>query len=323
MEKITRAYGLRLMPGSECRQDCVLRLEAGAALDYEFGPYLYLSLSGLCAEINAEKSIMLPPLNPFLARTMISRSPAAPALRRRSSELNEDLAIILLRLASILVDCPEICAFRFELKESEGQVFNVSRGEIRVKQNLLPPPRHLVIAPYPNEYEFHDHLKDGRPLFIRPIRPEDEDLHHELFRSLSRQSNYFRFFSFRRQLSHEQAARFTQIDYDREIAIIALLEVRGRQRSIGVNRLSYRPRLDQHEFALVVADEFHGLGVGALLMRRLLAIARDRQIRRIYGTVLAENLKMIEFCRAFGFMVDLQEGENITFRLDLEPGPPL
>ena len=238
-------------------------------------------------------------------------------MRRRSPELNEDLAIFILRLASMLTDCPEICKLKFALEETCDKLFQVCYGEIWVKANPVPPPRHLVIMPYPNEYEFHDRLSDGRPLFIRPIRPEDEELHHELFRSLSRQTNYFRFFSYRRHLTHEQAARFTQIDYDREIAIIALLQDRGRPRSIGVNRLSYRPRLDQHEFAIVVADEFQGLGVGAILMQRLLQIARDRRIDVVYGTVLAENLKMIDFCRAFGFVIDHQEGENIIFRLEL------
>ncbi|MEA3348422.1 MAG: GNAT family N-acetyltransferase, partial [Pseudomonadota bacterium] len=131
------------------------------------------------------------------------------------------------------------------------------------------------------------------------------------------QTNYFRFFSYRRHLTHEQAARFTQIDYDREMAIIALLEENNRVRSIGVNRLSYEPRRDQHEFAIVVADEFQGSGVGAILMKRLLEIARDRRIKHIFGVVLAENQKMIDFCRAFGFVVESQEGNSITFRLDL------
>ncbi|MCD6475319.1 MAG: GNAT family N-acetyltransferase, partial [Anaerolineaceae bacterium] len=122
---------------------------------------------------------------------------------------------------------------------------------------------------------------------------------------------------FRRDLTHEQAARFTQIDYDREMAIIALLEENNRTRSIGVNRLSYLPRLDQHEFAIVVADEFQGSGVGGILMKHLLEIARDRKIKQIFGIVLAENQKMINFCRSFGFEVESQESNSITFRLDL------
>ena len=102
------------------------------------------------------------------------------------------------------------------------------------------------------------------------------------------------------------------------MAIIALLEENNRVRSIGVNRLSYQPRLDQHEFAIVVADEFQGSGVGAILMQRLLEIARDRRIKQIFGVVLAENQKMIDFCQAFGFVVESQEGNTVTFRLDLE-----
>lgn len=294
-----------------------LSLSAGAATDIEFGPYLFLGVAGIAAEINSEKSIMLPPLNPFLAKTMISRSPAAQALDKRSPQLNEDLAIILLRLASIVTDCPEIVNLELLLRESKGLRFSLDKITIEVKKSPIRAPRHLVIAPYPNEYEFHDQLRDGRKLLIRPIKPEDEELHHELFHSLSRQTNYFRFFSFRRHLSHELAARFTQIDYDREMAIIALLEENQRTRSIGVNRLTYQARREQHEFAIVVADEFHGSGVGAILMRRLIEIARDRRIKQIFGVVLGENIKMIDFCLRFGLVVDSQDSNSVTFRLDL------
>ena len=315
--QLLQAYGLNLGTNKILPLDKGLSLKAGAAIDIEFGPYLYLGLDGVAAEILPEKSIMLPPLNPFLARIMISRSPAARALNHRSPKLNEDLAIILLRLASIITDCPEVVNLELFLKETNKQSFNLDHVAIEIKKSAVQAPQHLVIAPYPNEYEFNDQLRDGRNLLIRPIRPEDEELHYELFNSLSRQTNYFRFFSYRRHLSHEQAARFTQIDYDREMAIIALLEENNQVRSIGVNRLSYEPRRDQHEFAIVVADEFQGSGVGTILMRRLLEIARDRRIKHIFGVVLAENQKMIDFCRAFDFVVESQEGNSITFRLDL------
>ena len=316
--QLLQAYGLDLDAEATTPLNQGLSLKAGTATDIEFGPYLYLGLDGIAAEILPEKSIMLPPLNPFLAQVMISRSPAARALVRRSPKLNENLAIILLRLASVITDCPEIVSLELFLQETNQQSFKIDQAAIKIKKSAVQAPRHLVIAPYPNEYEFHDQLRDGRSLLIRPIRPEDEELHHELFHSLSRQTNYFRFFSFRRHLTHEQAARFTQIDYDREMAIIALLEENNRVRSIGVNRLSYQPRRDQHEFAIVVADEFQGLGVGAILMKYLLEIAHDRRIKQIFGVVLAENQKMIDFCRSFGFEVENQEGNTITFRLDLE-----
>ena len=315
--QLLQTYGLNLRTDDDPPLDKGLLLIAGAATDIEFGPYLYLALDGIAAEIQPEKSIMLPPLNPFLAQVMISRSAAARALKRRSPELNENLAIILLRLASIITDCPEIINLELFLQETNQQNFKIDHTAIEIKKSEVQAPRHLVIAPYPNEYEFHDKLRDGRNLLIRPIRPEDEELHHELFSALSRQTNYFRFFSFRRDLTHEQAARFTQIDYDREMAIIALLEENNRTRSIGVNRLSYQPRLDQHEFAIVVADEFQGSGVGGILMKHLLEIARDRKIKQIFGMVLAENQKMINFCRSFGFEVESQESNSITFRLDL------
>jgi len=315
--KFIHAYGLISSAPDATPPERQLLLKLGTATDIEFGPYLYLGSNGVAAEIEPSLSIMLPPLNPFLAQVMISRSPIAQALTKRGTKLNEDLAISLLQLASIITDNPEIESMELFLSENSKKTFDLEAGPIRIRKSLIAAPRHLVIAPYPAEYEFHDRLKDGREIMIRPIRPEDEALHYKLFKSLSRQSNYFRFFSFRRNLTHEQAARFTQIDYDREMAIIALLKEEKQERSIGVNRLTYQARSDQHEFAIVVADEFQGTGVGSILMQRLLEIARDRQVKQIIGIVLAENLKMINFCRAFGFRVKSQEGNSITFSLDL------
>jgi len=315
--KLLQAYGLKPVTPTEDLLEKRLLLKIGSATDSEFGPYLYLGLDGVAAEIEPNLSIMLPPLNPFLAQIMISRSPIAEALKKRGPKLNEALAIILLRLATIITDSPDIQSIELFLKENKAENFDLETGHINIRKSDTTAPRHLVIAPYPNEYEFNDQLKDGREVLIRPIRPEDENLHHELFKSLSRQTNYFRFFSYRRHLTHEQAARFTQIDYDREMAIIALIEDNGRERSIGVNRLTYQARTDQHEFAIVIADEFQGTGVGTILMRRLLEIARDRKIKQIIGIVLSENLKMIKFCRDFGFEVADQDGNSITFRLTL------
>ncbi len=316
--KLLQAYGLKpIYSNSNNLREKRLLLRVGTATDIEFGPYIYLALDGIAAEIEPGRSIMLPPLNPFLAQVMISRSAVAKALQKRGPKLSEALAIILLRLAAIITDSADIESIELFIQENRTENFDLEIGSIQTKRSETEAPRHLVIAPYPSEYEFYDQLKDGRKVLIRPIRPEDEDLHHELFQSLSRQTNYFRFFSYRRHLTHEQAARFTQIDYDREMAIIALIEDNGRKRSIGVNRLTYQARSDQHEFAIVVADKFQGSGVGALLMKRLLEIARDRQIKQIIGTVLSENLKMINFCRRFGFEVAEQEGGSITFRLTL------
>ena len=315
--KFLQAYGLIPSTAAARPPERQLLLKLGTATDIEFGPYLYLGLNGVAGEIEPSLSIMLPPLNPFLAQVMISRSPVAGALTQRGTRLNEDLAINLLRLAAIITDNPEIERMEIYLSENANETFDLGAGPVRVRKSLVAAPRHLVIAPYPKEYEFHDRLKDGREILIRPIRPEDEKLHYQLFKSLSRQSNYFRFFSYRRHLSHEQAARFTQIDYDREMAIIALLQEEQQERSIGVNRLTYQARSDQHEFAIVVADEFQGTGVGSILMQRLLEIARNRQIKQIIGIVLAENLKMINFCRAFGFKIKSQDGSSITFCLDL------
>ncbi|MBE0617955.1 MAG: N-acetyltransferase, partial [Proteobacteria bacterium] len=178
-------------------------------------------------------------------------------------------------------------------------------------------PQHLATAPYPNQYESAGRLKDGTPVFFRPIKPEDAPSHYAFLRSLSVETLYNRFFGFRKDVSDEQMVRFTQIDYDREMAIVARVARDGVEETVAVNRLVYDPHEDKYEFAVVVADAWQGSGVGTLLMERLVHIARDRGIRAIYGLVLAGNRRMIALARRFGFVVSGRDDDAVVIRLEL------
>jgi acyl-CoA synthetase (NDP forming)/RimJ/RimL family protein N-acetyltransferase len=294
------------------------RLRAGIRRDAEFGPYIYIGIGDPCATFAPGNAIMLPPLNRLLARWLIDRSPAAPALEdpaRRGG-----LEDLLLAISALICQTALIVAVDLELAGIPNAAFGVVHAAITVQASRVSAPGHLMIMPYPNQYTWHQRLADGTPVTIRPIRPEDEERHLALFHSLSPRTNYYRFFSYRRKLDRAQLTRFTQIDYDREMAIIAVVrdeDNNGAERTIGVSRLAYHPHSGRHEFAIVVTDAWQGRGVGRILMDRLLEIAADRHITTIHGIVLAENERMLTFCRRYGFQTVGRDGVTILLRLDL------
>ena len=289
----------------------------GSRFDIEFGPYIFLGSGGLPARMTDDEAVILPPLDRTLARKLIDRSRLGAGRKIRPFDISR-LEEILMRVSQMVVDRPELEEIVLHPLVISGKTLIAVDARVRLNRREIASPRHLATIPYPNQYEFHETLKDGTPVLIRPIRPEDAAAHYELVACFSRKTRYFRFFSYKDGLTPEQMVRFTQIDYDREIAIIAEIKDQGRGKTIGVNRLLYYPHNGEYEFAIVVADAWQGSGVGRLLMEKLIFIARDRGIKSIYGLVLRENTGMLGFARSFGFKVaDCEEG---VFRivLDLE-----
>ncbi len=291
-------------------------LQAGIKTDKQFGPYIFLGLGGRYKDITDEISIMLPPLNKFLAKRLIEKSYTYKFLSKL--DVVEKLEEILIKLSYLSSDFSEIRTLIIDpLICSEREFFGLN-SLINIEESDVPAPKHFVIAPYPNQYEFWEKAKNGADIFIRPIMPEDELMHLKFFYSLSKETNYYRFFSYRRKLSHEQLASFTQIDYGREIAIIAITKINGEDTIIGVNRLVHYPHEDKYEFAIVVTDNWQNQGIGYILMKKLLYIAKDRGIKEIYGSVLAINRKMITFCKKFGFEIIGSDNEIIYFKKVLD-----
>ncbi len=313
--ELLHIYGLPVREDNPGGGGKTLQLRLGSNLDPEFGPVISLGLAGPCARFNPEQATMLPPLNPLLNRHLLESSPAGPQLHRYSlTRLHE----VMLRFSTLLEDFAEIRHLELHLQVAEDGTVTIAAAAMEVQAASVTAPHHLVIMPYPGQYRSEVRLDDGTRILIRPIKPEDEEKHFAFFHSLSRQTNYYRFFSYRKQLTREQITRFTQIDYDREMAIIALVRENGREKTIGVNRMVYYPHRDRYEFALVVTDAWQGRGVGKILMEKLLAIARDRGLKTIYGQVLAENSRMLRFCRRFGFREVDSEGDVVLLRLELE-----
>jgi acetyltransferase len=173
-----------------------------------------------------------------------------------------------------------------------------------------------VITPYPAKYIIHWRLKDGAEVTLRPVKPEDEPLELEFIRSLSTETSRMRFFQIIRDLPHEALVRFCNIDYDREMAIIAERRDGDRTIEIGVSRLIIDPGKKRGEFAVVVADDYQGKGLGTKLVDMLIEFAREKGLDTIYGTVMSENIKMIQLCEKLGFTVK-REHENVHADLKL------
>jgi len=177
----------------------------------------------------------------------------------------------------------------------------------------------MAIHPYPIEMIEDVTLRDGTRLHVRPIRPEDAELERAFFDSLSEQTRYFRFFYHVHSLTPAMLARFTQVDYDRELALIAIHEASGVPAMVGVARYTRNPDRESAEFAVVVADAWQAHGVGYRLMTRLIASARQRGLARLEGTVLRKNTNMLRFTDSLGFAThdDPNEPSQVTVVLEL------
>ena len=298
--------------------ECVdYEINLGSRRDVEFGPYIFLGAGGLQARVVADEEVILPPLDRALARKLIARTRLAECHEIRPFDLAK-LEEILVRVAQMIVDLPELETVVLHPLVIANNRFIVVDAKITLNDKGVVSPHHLSTVPYPNQYEFTETLRDGTCVLIRPIKPEDAAAHYEMVAGFSQQTRYFRFFSLREQISPEQMVRFTQIDYDRDVAIIAEIERDGKKMSIGVNRLVYYPHSEEYEFAVVVTDAWQGSGAGRLLMEKLIYIARDRGIPEIFGLVLRDNVSMMRFIKNFGFEIVESEYDVFRIRLDLK-----
>jgi acetyltransferase len=210
---------------------------------------------------------------------------------------------ILIRLAHLVTDFAEIQELDINPLVVTENGFSAIDARVLLRSTETPAPLHLVISPYPDQYEEHTTTNTGVDIFIRPIRPEDAPLLVDLFETLSPRSVYLRFFTPMKRLPHSMLARFTQIDYDRHIALVALAESKSNEKMIGVARVILGGNFRQAEFSVVVSDQWQGKGVGAALLQRCLSIAQERGIQRVIGTVLAENTQMLALGRKLGFNI--------------------
>ncbi|MGL5121503.1 MAG: GNAT family N-acetyltransferase, partial [Plesiomonas shigelloides] len=185
------------------------------------------------------------------------------------------------------------------------------------------PQRRLAIRPYPKELEEIVHLKQGEPCMLRPILPEDEPLHRAFIANVTREDLYRRYFSEVGEFSHEDLAHMTQIDYDREMAFVAVRQRGHQQEIIGVARALADPDFQDAEFAVLVRSDLKGLGIGRLLMEKLIRYARDSGLQRLSGITMPANQGMIRLAQKLGFQTEmLLEDGIVNLQLPLTGSAP-
>jgi acetyltransferase len=278
-----------------------VELILGAAEDPVFGPILMVGHGGVAAEVIDDKALALPPLDLVLAEDALSRTRVDRLLRGyrdRPPAARAAVCDAMVRLSQLIADVGEIAELDINplLADAEGVIALDARIVVRKPQGKERGAR-FAIRPYPVELET-EVTHGGETLRIRPIRPDDEGLLQAFTKRLTPEDVRMRFFGPLRELSHEMAARLTQIDYDREMAFL-LLDDTGL---LGVGRLAADPDFEQAEFALVVASDRQGRGYGTLLLNHVLHYARARGVQRVIGHVLRENQKMLELTKRMGFV---------------------
>jgi acetyltransferase len=287
------------------RRPGCFELIVGGYEDRQFGPVLLFGQGGTAVEVIHDTAIGLPPLNLHLAHEMMKETRIHRQLvgyRDRPAVDLEGIAKTLVRLSRLFIDHPQITELDVNpLMVDAGGVLALD-ARIAVKATTRPAHERLAIRPYPVELEETIALGDGRTLLLRPIVPEDEPSIQRTFASLTPEEIRLRFFVPIKTLSHVVAARFTQIDYDREMALVLTEHgIPGRTTIWGVVRISADPDLECAEYAILIHHDMTGLGLGTYLMRRIIDYARDRGIGRIEGDVLVENRTMRKLCAALGF----------------------
>jgi acetyltransferase len=293
----------------------------GAKKDPQFGPILLFGLGGIYAEVLKDVAITLPPLNLMLADRLMQRTRVYRLLkgyRNMPKADMEKLAEMLMRLSQLVTDFPEIAELDINpLFISKGLPL---AGDARmvVEASPVPAPRHLIIAPYPNQFVNDWMLEDGTPVKIRPMKPEDEPLVADFLAACSEETIYFRYFRRIKKWTHDMLIRFTQNDYDRELGLMAVGAPPGPEVMMGVSRLATTPDRQDAEFALIVADPWHGKGLGSKLMERIIAAAREMGVKRLRGDVLSGNHPMLSLMSKLGFVLKKdKEGETVQVEMTL------
>jgi acetyltransferase len=287
----------------------------GAKRDPNFGPVILFGMGGIYTEVLKDRALGLPPMNRLLARRLMQETKAYSLLqgyRNRLAADMERLEEMIIRLSELLIDLPEIAELDMNpVLIKDGNPVAVD-ARILVSPLEVPSSLHLVIGPYPEEDESHMVSVDGRRIFIRPVKPEDAPLFTALFKVLSPTTIYYRFFGMLKELKPEMLARFTQIDYDREIALVAIDEDSETERMLGVARIIGDPDGRTGEFAVLVGDAWQGQGIGSNLLEKCLSIAEKQGFETVHGIVLHENRNMLALGKKLGFAIkrDAESGDN-------------
>ncbi|HEY6579829.1 MAG TPA: bifunctional acetate--CoA ligase family protein/GNAT family N-acetyltransferase [Rubrobacter sp.] len=328
---ITENYGLEDFGGAAVQEMVSLdgyELIVGSSLDPQFGPVLLFGSGGSLVEVYRDRALALPPLTTTLARRMMERTRIFEALggvRGRASLDIGSLEKLLVRVSQLIVEQPWIKELDINpLLASPERLISLDARVVlhdpETREEGLP---RTAIRPYPKQYVSHEELRDGTPVTIRPIRPEDEPLMVKFHETLSEESVYMRYFhmmNLDQRTAHDRLTRICFIDYDREMALVAehTDPDTGEREILGVSRLSRRGAVpNEAEFSVLVSDRFQRRGVGTLLVGRILEVGRAEDLRRITAEILFDNRPMQSISKKLGFHLR-RDTEEMVVKADLD-----
>ncbi|MDD5038467.1 MAG: bifunctional acetate--CoA ligase family protein/GNAT family N-acetyltransferase, partial [Dehalococcoidales bacterium] len=296
----------------------------GSKKDPLLGPVLLFGLGGTEAEFFKDVAVGLPPLNRVLARQILQKtrlySMLSKGFRSRPPANLALLDEILIKVSNMMVDFPEIKELDINPLAIHADAATALDARIILDEAFCKQSdeySHLIISPYPTKYIKSWSTSDGHKLLLRPIRPEDESMEKELLANLSPESSHYRFFYAIKDITHEMLTRFCNIDYEREMAIIAEYVEEGKRRNVGVCRITMSPDVQSGEYAVVIADDFQGKGLGLKLSDMLIGMAIEKGMKSIYGTVLNDNLAMLGMASKLGFSIHKLSPEESHIELKL------
>lgn len=280
----------------------------GVKDDPVFGPVVSFGAGGTMTELLHDNAVALPPLNRVLARRLIHKTRISRLLGafRHMPAIDESVVEdVLLKISDMVCELPYVDELDINplFVNADGAIAVDARIKVRRPRTTPVPYAHMAIHPYPSHLTRKSVLPDGAELIVRPIRPEDAEIEQAFVRDLSAEAKYFRFMQSIHELTPEMLVRFTQIDYSREMALIAVVREGGAEKEVGVARYTINPDGRSCEFAIVVDDKRQKQGIGSTLMKGLMEAARGQGLRSIEGEILADNHRMMHLMQSLGFSI--------------------
>jgi acetyltransferase len=289
--------------------------------DKTFGPILRFGHGGVAASVVNDQAVTLPPLNMGLAKEIITRTRIFKLLegsRRQAAADIDDICLALIQISQMVIDLPQIVTLEMNPVFADDKGVLALGARIWIQPATMTGPERLAIRPYPRELEECVRLKNGEQILLRPIRPEDAVAHLAFIHGLSEEDLRLRFFGLVQNFVLSDMPKFTQIDYDREMAFIATHMVDGNPETLGVVRTSTKPDNSEAEFAIIVQSSMKGTGLGSLLFEKMIRYCKSRGTRYFVGQTMPRNKAMIALGKRFGLsVVHNYEEELVEMRLPL------